>query len=181
MMAYCPSCRSEYRPEFNQCKNCGGVALVEALPEVSELREDELDDSLPVGFTESGSDRPVEVDGRVIDPWRVFDLDTASKVKAMLGEAGIPSAIVPLEGILFPDGRPRFEVRVRGGEQASAERFLLSRWQETVAAEGVEVVGVDDVEKCPACGGHVPLSDEECPECGLVVGTGTERGAQAEV
>jgi hypothetical protein len=180
-MPFCPSCRSEYRPEFTTCKNCGGIALVEKLPEVVGLSDDELESALPVGFTEGGSGRGVEVDGRMIDPSRVFLLDRATLVREALADFGVAAAVVPLEDVFFPDNAPRFEVRVRPEDQSRAEKFLVGMWRDQLAEEGIEAgEGEVDIETCPACGFKVPLDVEECPDCGLVVGTGAEREAAAQ-
>src|SRR5688572_15037076 len=167
-MPYCPNCRSEYRAGFTSCKACGGLALVDELPEVLELRPEDLADSLPVGFTEGGSGRGVEVDGRVIDPSRVFLLDMATRMRDTLADHDVASLIVPVDDVFFPDNVSRFEVRVHKNVQAEAERLLVDLWRETVAAEGVEGGGPVDIDTCPACGTKVPLDVEECPDCGLV-------------
>jgi hypothetical protein len=172
-MAFCPKCRSEYRPEFTSCKSCGDVALVETLeaPETIELSPEDLPNTEPIGFTQGGSGRPIEVDGRVLDPARIFILANAVKLRDVLADQQIGALIFPLDDVLFPDNVPRFEVRVLKEQHERAEKLLVEMWR---AADGIEHQEVD-IETCPACGEKVPLSVEECPECGLVVGTGEER------
>jgi hypothetical protein len=182
-MAFCPNCRSEYRKEFTTCKACGGIALVDRLPDEADaeslqLSEAELAEGQPVGFTQGGSGREVSVDGRKIDPARIFVLATAAQVRDVLAEAGIASGIAPLD-VDLADGVPRFEVRVRADAQARAEQVLFDRWRESMGDEGVEGAGDVALDQCPACGAKVPLDVEECPDCGLVVGTGEDRAAAA--
>lgn len=176
-MPYCPECRSEYRAGFTHCKTCvGGPALVEALPVADRLSEEELESgSSPVGYGDGI--RTVEVDGRRLDPARVFVLGAATDLRDLLVERGVAAAVVPIEGIEFPDAVTRFEVRVRDRDVDRAHAIIADTWREQVAREGVSVGDApQDLESCPACGAKVPLSDEECPDCGLVVGSGAERG-----
>jgi hypothetical protein len=136
------------------------------------LTLEDLGGTHPVGLAGREKGPEVEVDGRTVDPMRVFLLEAASEVKDLLGSAGIRSAIVPLQGIEFPDGRARFEVRVRGEEYEAAENKLQDVWREQMEREGIEGQDASDVERCPACSAHVPLTAEECPDCGLVIGAG---------
>jgi hypothetical protein len=166
---FCPNCRSEYRKGFSSCPPCGGIALVEELPELNELSLEDLDQTKPVGLIHEIS-REVEIDGRTVDLLRAHFLRMASELKETLHEGKIAAVIVPLQ-MQFPDDQPRFEVRVRNEDHARAEALLRSEFQDAVAAEGGEgpIEGAD-AETCPACGAHVPLEVEECPECGLNVG-----------
>lgn len=171
-MPFCPKCRSEYRDGFTTCKSCGDVALVAELPEVDEIRIEELEATRPVGFaTTSEISRQVELDdGKTIDLLRVFLLHEASELEGTLREANVPAKIVPVDAP-FPDGQQRFEVRVRDDDFLGAEELLRSKFAERVEAEGTAPVMEEaDAETCPACGAHVPLDVEECPECGLNVG-----------
>lgn len=172
-MAFCPNCRSEFRPGFTECKACGGVALVETLeaPATIELTPEDLPNTEPIGFTQGGSGKSLEVDGRTLDPARVFILANAVQLRDVLALQQIGSLVVPLDDVLFPDNVPRFEVRVLKEQHEKAERLLVDLWRQSEGIEHREV----DIETCPACGEKVPLNVEECPECGLVVGTGEER------
>src|SRR5688572_27518825 len=134
-MPFCPSCRAEYRPGFTSCKNCGGVALVDKLPESIELKAEDLKDSKPVGFTQGESVSAVKVGDRELDPARVFLLDKATDVSDTLAEHGIGSRIVPLEDVFFPDGISRFEVRVHKNAHERAEKILIDIWKEAVQLE----------------------------------------------
>jgi len=181
-MPFCPQCHAEFRPGFKECNTCGGVALVEKLDtgprhELLELSENDLDDAEPVGFTQGGSGRLAEIDGVKIDPARVFALQVAVQIRAILSEADIASALVPIDAD-FGDNVPRFEVLVKKDAQPRAESVLVKLWREQFQEEGMEAPETD-IDTCPACGSKVPLDVEECPECGLVVGTGEERSAAA--
>jgi hypothetical protein len=153
------------------------VKLVDVLPEPKDLREDEWASAKAVAMTGGDEGPIVEVEGHRLDPTRVFVLDTAAEVKDVLDAADVPAAIVPLEDIEFPDQRNRFEVRVREADLERANRALAAAWQEHIDREGTGGADQSDVEKCPACGAHVPLDVEECPDCGLVIGAGEERSA----
>jgi len=168
---FCPMCRSEYRKGFNVCATCeGNVALVEELPQIEELRVEDVSKTKPVGFASTSEiSRQVEIEGRSIDLMRVYFLGQASEIEMTLRERGVPAVIVPVE-VQFPDDHQRFEVRVKNEDHARAEEILREEFASMVANEEGDVVGGTDAESCPACGAHVPLDVEECPECGLNVG-----------
>lgn len=168
---FCPGCGAEYRPEFTRCASCD-VDLVQELRQTAKMDPSELSDSVPVGLSSSSQvGRPVEVSGRIVDLMRVFPLDQAAELRRVLDEHGIPQLVVPVDGVDFPDQRPRFEVRVRRHEGLRAEELLREAWRAMVDREGAGMdVGLDDPERCPACGAHVSLDAEECPDCGLFVG-----------
>ena len=170
-MPFCPMCRSEYRRGFTVCATCEGVALVEELPQLQELRVEDVSKTKPVGFASTSDvSRVVEIEGRTIDLMRVYFLPQASEIEMSLREANIPAVIMPVE-VQFPDDHPRFEVRVRNEDHERAEELLRSVFASMVAnEEGEAIAGGTDAESCPACGAHVPLDVEECPECGLNVG-----------
>src|SRR5688500_5112411 len=162
-MPYCPKCRAEYRPGFTVCKSCDGLPLVETLPEAATLREDEIATAIAVGYTEPDAGRLIEIDGAKVDPTCVFVFDKAIEVRETLDAEGLASALVPLD-LDFPDNVARFEVRVRPSDRDRAHAVLLAAWREQLAQEGVGAGAADDVEKCPACGAHVPLDVDECPD-----------------
>lgn len=182
-MPFCPKCRSEFREGFKTCNTCHGTPLVAELPPergaALDLDEAEVEDALPIGFARGGASL-VEVDGRKVDPSRVFSLSVAAQVRALLAQAGIASAIVATD-VEMADQVARYEVRVRAADQERAEKFLFDRWKATFADdEELEAADEVSIDQCPACGSNVPLDVEECPDCGLVVGTGDERAAAAE-
>jgi hypothetical protein len=168
-MPFCPNCRSEYRAGFSECKTCGGIALVEELPELDDLAPGEIEGTRPVGY--AIGERIGQIGDREIDVFRVYFLGQASEIDRKLRDAKIPSIIVPLD-VVFPDDQARFEVRVREADHERAEAHLRSVFASLVANEEADegLVGGTDAESCPACGAHVPLDVEECPECGLNVG-----------
>ena len=170
-MAFCPQCRSEFRPGFTHCAPCGQIPLVDELSEVDELGPESADDAVPVGLA-SDSDlvRIQQIDGQAVDTLRVFPLKFVQELQAALSEAGFASLIVPLS-VTFPDMMPRFELRVLPEHWRAAEATLRERWAESLSAEGLEVNEQTSVDECPACGANVPLDVDTCPECGLFVGT----------
>ena len=178
-MPFCPKCHSEYREGFKTCPPCDDTELVDELPKIEELRKEDVENTLPVGSASSAEvGRPIEVGGRVVDLLRVHILSEASALEHTLLDQNIPAIIVPLEGIDFPDGQQRFEVRVKKADHERAETLIREIWAEQVDVEGTGAdADAGDAEQCPACGSHVPLDVEECPECGLVVGAG---GAEPE-
>ncbi|MCB9652629.1 MAG: hypothetical protein H6729_00665 [Deltaproteobacteria bacterium] len=169
-MPFCPSCRSEYRPGFKVCPPCGDVALVEALPEISAISEDEVEATVAVGI--STLSHVVEAGGRSVDLGRVFALKQAHAMSLALEDKLVASVLIPIEDLVLPDGAPRFEVRVRAVDLERAQDALQALWRDAVNAEGIEHADPEaDVEACPACGARVPLDVEECPDCGLVIGS----------
>lgn len=171
-MAYCPQCRSEFRPGFTVCVTCGNVPLVDELSEIIELGPDSVHDAVPVGLiTDTDLGRVVEIEGMTIDLLRVFPLKAAQEMQVSLSAADISSLIVPVP-VTFPDMMPRFELRVLADQHAVAEENLRRQWADSVKAEGftASTATPADVEECPACGASVPLDVDTCPECELFVG-----------
>lgn len=169
-MAFCPQCRSEFRPGFTHCAPCGQIPLVDELSEIDELGPESAEQAVPVGLA-SDSDivRIQQIGGQEIDTLRVFPLKFAQELQATLSDAGFSTLIVPLS-VTFPDMLPRFELRVLPEQRRAAEAELRERWAESLSAEGLEANVQTSVDECPACGASVPLDVDTCPECGLFVG-----------
>ena len=184
-MPYCPRCRAEFRAGFELCKSCGGVPLVDSLPDTLELSADELETATPVGVSSSTQvGRVLEIEGRRVDLMRVSSIERAHELVDTLVGLGVRCGILPLTGVDFPDGQARVEVRVLAEDHERAERILREAWWSEVEREGTVNGGAEAaVDQCPACGAHVPLNVEECPDCGLVVGLSDEdedRAAEAD-
>lgn len=166
---FCPSCRSEFRPGFDACQSCGGIALVDVLPALESLHPHEIEDTAPVGWVSSPDlKRLVDLQGRQYDLMRLFSLKQAQELSQVVIASGVPALVVPTEAQMG-DGVARFEVRVRKTRQEEVEAMLRRDWAralDDVEAEGSEV----PVDECPACGASVGLDQEECPDCGLFVG-----------
>lgn len=172
-MPFCPSCRSEYRPGIQVCATCDSTALVDALPEITAITDE--DDTRAVAITDDqDASRTVEVEGRAIDLMRAFALHEAREIAGNLESMGTVSQIRPLQGILFPGDQQRFEVHVRAADHANAEAHLIAAWKALIDADAEDVSAAVDAGTCPACGSDVPLKVEECPDCGLFVGIGEE-------
>ena len=179
-MAFCPHCRSEFRPGFSVCKACGGVPLVDELPEVEELGPALAERAVPVGLASDGNlARIVSIEGMEVDLLRVFPLAQAKELQVDLSSASFASLIVPLP-VTFPDMMPRFELRVLPEQREAAEDYLRQRWSDAVSAEGLGgAPTAAEVDQCPACGAEVPLDVDTCPECGLFVGLADEEEPDA--
>lgn len=169
-MPYCPECHAEYRDGIPSCASCG-VELVVALPEVRRLGPS--DDTVAIAMNRESSD-PVEVDGRMVDPARIFLLEQAKELELSLQEAGYATLLRPLDELMFPDQRVRFEVHVLRSEYDRAQDLLDRRWREALEREGASLEQPADLEACPACGGKIPVNVAICPECELVVGVAEE-------
>jgi hypothetical protein len=152
------------------------VRLVEQLeataPSGPALNLADLAGTEPIGLAGRPQGPEVEVGERRLDPMRIFTLEAAAEIKEALDAVRIRSAIAPLAEIQFPDDRPRFEVRVKKEDYESAEARLAEVRREQMSSEGFDGDEPADVEHCPACGAHVPLTADECPDCGLVIGAG---------
>jgi hypothetical protein len=151
---------------------------VEALLEPEDITPEELATTVAVGLAAASERRLVELDGRSVDLLRLFSLGQAKELEGALEHAGIPVLLAPVEKVHFPDLQPRFELRVRGPDEARAIEVLTARWRAGLE-EGAGALP-EDVEVCPACGAHVPLEAEECPDCGLVIGASTEGDEEDE-
>lgn len=181
-MAFCPVCRSEYRAGFTSCKACGDVALVDELPKKIAMTEEEIASGRPVAYSDSEEGvRVVEVDGVKLDAARIFVFEQAADIKATLEEQHVPAALVPLDELTFKDNVKRYEVRVRVADLAKAQALLLEAWRRDLEVADAEPTGSVAIDKCPACGATVPLDVEECPDCELFVGLGSERDAASAV
>ena len=171
-MPYCPECRSEYRAGFERCATCDDVSLVDELPEIVKLTKE--DDTRAVGITpEDDVSRKVEVEGRIIDLARAFSFNETNEFQRILQSAGFASIAREIEGVAFPGGQVRYEVHVRVVNHEEAEIFLREQWEQAVSQEGGAVDAIS-ADKCPACGSDVPADVEECPDCGLFVGSLSE-------
>lgn len=166
-MAFCPECRSEYRAGVKVCEACGGVALVEELKVAESLSSDADTEAVAINRESSN---PIEVDGQQIDPAKLFVLEQAKEIEGRLIDSGFATLLRPLEHVLFPDGRARFEVHVLRSDFDRAQDCLDKLWRESLEREGGQAGLPTDVEVCPACGANVPANVAECPDCGLFVG-----------
>ena len=178
---FCPKCHAEYRPGFEECSSCK-VALVQTL-QVDHLTPEDVQDTLPVGRTSSSEvGHRVTVHGQEYDLMRLFTLGVAMELQGLLTAEGFGVLIKPVDEE-FPDQRQLFEVRVRTERHAAAEEVVRAEFARRVAEEGVGAeLAAAPVDTCPACGAHVPLEAEECPDCGLVVGVAgdDDEGGEAE-
>jgi hypothetical protein len=80
--AWCPNCRSEYRPGFTVCADCGS-ALVDSLAAPAEHSEHDNAPAEPGPFTD-GDDVVALVELSIVE---------ADLVAAQLGTGGIPAAV----------------------------------------------------------------------------------------
>lgn len=172
-MPFCPQCHAEYRPGFEACATCEGVALVAELPKLVKLTDGE--ETLPVQIASSGDSesRRVRVGDIEVDLDRAYPVTVAAELKQVLIESGHAALIKEIQGIEFPGGEVRYEVHVRKDDHAEAEKALREVWAQMSAAEGLGdgASGVD-AGQCPACGAKVPMNVADCPDCGLCVGVG---------
>lgn len=176
-MAFCPECRSEFRPGFSECVSCGGVPLVDELPQVEQLTADAVDRAVPVGLARGTEDKQVvEIQGQTVDLLRVFPLVRAKELQAELSTAGWASLIVPVP-FTFPDMMARFELRVLPADHEAAEAHLRAVWSSGIEGQAPEQAALDE---CPACGADVPLDVDTCPECGLFLGAAEPADEEAK-
>jgi hypothetical protein len=165
-MPYCPSCRSEYRPGVRACVHCE-VDLVDALPEAEADRAERLRRAVAEG---KGA-RPI---------WRTGYAEACQRVE-QLHAAGLDAMVAGDPDSCGKGGTcSAFFVQVLEEDVPAAAKAVREDWRRLVAAEeggtGVDPdAGVDlDAEgahACPACAAQFQGSPQECPECGLFLGT----------
>jgi len=151
---YCPSCREEYRHDFERCAHCD-VALV---------HEDQLE-------AESQSYLP-EVTELVylVDGTRVWIEILAAKLRgAGVGYRMESMAALFEKGVLDPEAHPVGEgIFVQRGDHERAKEITSEHMQAdlaTVSGEGDSHEASEN--SCPAGGHGLGPADEECSDCGL--------------
>ena len=106
-MPYCPTCRSEFRPGFTRCEECG-VDLVEALPE-------------PPKF-------PPVANPAFQTVYRTTDLVEAETIKALLEGSGIEAEVQGrysgFSAIEMPTSAAPFQITVPAADAAEASKIL---------------------------------------------------------
>ncbi|MEO1334696.1 MAG: hypothetical protein AAFV29_03595 [Myxococcota bacterium] len=158
--------------------SCGGVPLVDELPQVEQLTAEAADRAVPVGLARGAEDQQlVEIQDQVVDLLRVFPLMRAKDLQAELSRASLASLIVPVP-ITFPDMTARFELRVLPADHEAAEAHLRHVW--SAGGEGQVDASDTALDQCPACGADVPLNVDVCPECELFLGAAEPAEQNAE-
>jgi hypothetical protein len=160
-MPWCPKCVSEYRETVELCPECQ-VPLVGELPDaVEEIDEDAL--------LESEQELVVVVRG---------DIATCLDLRADLKTQRIPCAIVreAADPAAVREHRPQpVDVLVRACDVEAVGRILHERWQGLLEREGLATVAAEvsseEELRCPACGHALEPEMQECPDCGLGLGS----------
>jgi ferredoxin len=165
-MPVCPMCRSEYRPDVQACVHCE-VDLVDALPLSAEGKAERLRAAVATG---QGA-RPIG---------RASYLEACQMAEQLHG-AGVDAMVTGDAHSCGKGGScSHFFVQVLEEDVPSAAKVLRADWKKLVEAEeGLERVDVDaavdldgeGAHACPACGATFQGAPQECPECGLFLGT----------
>jgi hypothetical protein len=165
-MPFCPSCRSEYRPDIRACVHCE-VDLVDALPEGTEDKAERL----RLGVAKGEGAKPIS---------RASYAEACQMVEQLHG-AGVDAMVSGDSASCGKGGGcSHFFVQVLEEDVRSAVQVLREDWRKLIEIEdGVErvdpeaTVDLDSegAKACPACGSAFQGAPEECPECGLFLGT----------
>lgn len=151
--------------------SCDNTPLVEALVTMAEIEAGE--ETAAVSIARGDHAAPtVDYQGETYDVSCVHPLHRALDFKRILTEQKIAAVILEIPQLLLPGNQAAYEVHVRAGKLEQAQVSLLSEWSGLI--EEQEGQGELDSDSCPACGSHVPMAVEECPDCGLVLGIGGE-------
>jgi uncharacterized protein YbaR (Trm112 family) len=155
-MPFCPECLAEYREGFTRCSTCE-VDLVDQLPEPLDLSEEAIRQAL---------------EGQDLVPVTRGTLDVVKETQGLLSNRRIASLIVDDEDAPVQPGMPKRVLLVVGKDDLEAAAGVLGQsFQDMLSEEGLQ--GPDlQYDKCPACGHALAVDQEECPECGLFVGSG---------
>ncbi len=170
----CPQCGAEYRPEILRCADCG-VEL--------ELRWEEEDPRFAP--PESSAEMPPESEPPPGDYRSLYSSGEITDLQPLvdgLRNRGIPFRIdvVQLEPAeASPRPRARYDLLVRREEREAATEALSRLGRGELTPELLVAVDRDfdpqrGYSRCPACSASLPDGVEECPDCGLVLGTDRE-------
>ncbi len=151
---YCPSCREEYRHDFDRCADCD-VPLVHP--------EELTDESSP----ESAEPAEMMLLSHGARSW----VDILAK---KLRKVGVPYRMESLadlfdRGVLKTETRPTGEgIFVQPEHYPQANEIASQHVEEDLATISVDG-GTHEVDEnsCPACGHSLGAQDEECSDCGL--------------
>lgn len=175
-MAYCPSCRAEYREGIVRCAHCE-VDLVDELPPEVLLGVDAVEAAVADGTALVVARGP---------------LQSVSGMRDALADHRVPAVVRGNEESKDYTGAASvFDVLVAPADQEAAAAALAADFQGMIVTEGLDPAAADAVVDldaggeivCPACGTSFDASaSAECPECGLFLGVpdGVETGEDEE-
>ena len=165
-MAYCPSCRSEFREGFSRCQACD-EALVDHLP------------GLDLEGVEAVEQAVARGEAIVVARGSLQDV---RRMQAELAEFRVPAVVFGDEkNCATGSCQQVYDVMVHPTGIEAAQNALAANYMAMLVNEGVDPAAADATVElaegqaivCPACetsfvaGG---AADTECPECGLFLG-----------
>jgi hypothetical protein len=146
---FCPRCRCEYRPGFEQCADCG-VPLI-----------DELGHEPP---PERKAAAHAERTGPLVDFCGYFSLEEARDARDRLRRERIPSEIAIREApdsSLDEPAREEFWIRFSASDMKVAQALLgFDEPAET------EKFPSDGASRCGSCGAELAAGESFCAHCG---------------
>jgi len=154
---FCPVCRAEFQGGVDFCQNCE-VNLITDLPDISMF-----------GSPESMADA---LGDKELTPVIAASQDELQRMQRRLADQQILSVLAfgqnPSPGVA-----PRLYLMVATEDIPRMGELLNEMQDEQVVKEGVvKEVALGEVTLCPACEAEAPMSAEECPDCGLMLGLG---------
>lgn len=162
----CPECGEEFRPEIVRCSDCGALLADRVVEE---------DGASPTAGNLHGQDGASAPGGPVppVAFVRLFRADRAAELEPLaerLGKAGVPYRVRTVQ--------LSFELLIPEADREKAHALLGN-------ALGPGLAAADDppfdpesgYAVCPACECRLAPRAEECPECGLAVGSGPDADA----
>jgi hypothetical protein len=156
----CPTCHAEYQEGVAVCASCD-EKLVGSLPEETGLAFAELEAALANKTATLSAPRM---------------LDDAKADQELLHESGVPCLLYGNPDSAGPNGVPRlYHLALLPQHLEAATAALGRKRRQMLDREGMAVsdavVDLTAAEiTCPACGTKFAKADE-CPECGLFLGT----------
>ncbi len=146
----CPRCRTEYRPGFTRCSDCGTDLVPEAGDGTDrQVRAPESDSALRGGM--------------LVDYCGFFSLTDARQARDELRSASVRCEIVirePQNASLAAPVQEEYWIRVAPQDFGAAAPVLGYESSETEESEAEEVA------TCSACGSEVDPEASVCPSCG---------------
>ncbi len=158
---FCPQCRAEFLEGVTRCQSCQ-VDLVDSIPD-----EDIFASTEAMARALAGRELEAVVVGHHV---------ALRETQKALTDARIPSVIAGEAGEVEAGLHNRFFLMVEAARLEEARAFFHRRWSQGLEDEGVMIATAADPATtatgvCPACQSPVPDESQECPECGLFLGS----------
>lgn len=147
----CPECGEEYYAHISECNDC---EVLLKWPE--EIAKKNIEETQVESLSESGE---------VIKEDRMALIKELNK---MLLKSGVPSKMVTCDGCDTGKCGTTYQLLVNKNDTEQANKLIDEYFLE-IHPEIKESVEWGNEGRCPACGYHLGIDTEKCPDCGLLI------------